>query len=85
MVREIVYFDLNSCVYELRYLLNTNGKMARFKIKNDRDVQYVLGEGDDIPKVYVTVQQSQHPSNVNQSVHIEPLHELNHQSFVQQE
>ena len=56
MVHEIICFDLNSCVYELRYLLNTNSKMARFKIKNDRDVQYVLGEWDGIPKVYVTVQ-----------------------------
>ena len=58
VVHEIVCFDLNSCVYELRYLLNTNNKMVRFKIKNDRDVQYVLGQGDGIPKVYVTVQQS---------------------------
>ena len=69
MVHEIICFDLNSCVYELRSSLNTNKKMARFKIKNDRDVQYVLGEGDGIPKVYVIIQQSQQPSNVNQSVY----------------
>ena len=56
MVHEIVCFDLNSCVYELRSLLNTNSKMTRFKIKNDRDVQYVLGERDDILKIYVIVQ-----------------------------
>ena len=45
MVHEIVYVDPNICVYEIRSLLNTNDKIARFKIKNDRDVQYVLGEG----------------------------------------
>ena len=59
MVHEIICADLNSCVYELRSLLNTNCKIARFKIKNDKDIQNVLGEGDEISKVYVTVQHSQ--------------------------
>ena len=59
MVHEIVCVDLNSCVYGLWSLLNTNDKIARFKIKNDRDIQYALGERDKIPKVYVTVQHSQ--------------------------
>ena len=58
MVNEIVYTDLNSCVYELRTLLNTNGKMVRFKRMNDRDVQYVLGDGDKISEVYITIQHS---------------------------
>ena len=58
MVNEIVYTDLNSCVYELRTLLNTNGKMVRFKRMNDRDVQYVLGDGDRISEVYITIQHS---------------------------
>ena len=83
MVHEIVCVDLNSCVYELRSLLNTNSKIARFKIKNDRDLQYVLEEINGILKVYVTVQHSQQSSSVNQSVHAQLLHEPNHQSFVQ--
>ena len=70
IVHEIVCVDLNSCVYELRSLLNINDKIARFKIKNDRDVQYVLGERDGIPEVYVTIQHSQQSSNVNQLVHV---------------
>ena len=35
---EIICVDLNSCVYVLRYLLNTNDKIVRFKIKNDREI-----------------------------------------------
>ena len=83
MMQEITCVDLISFVYELRSLLNKNDKIARFKIKNDRDVQYVLGEINGILKVYVTVQHSQQSSNVNQSVHAQFLHEPNHQSFVQ--
>ena len=59
MVYEIVCTDLNSFVYEIRSLLNTNGKIARFKIKNDRNVQYMLGEESEISKVYVIIQHSQ--------------------------
>ena len=58
MVHEIIFVDLNSCVYELRSLFNTNIKITRFKIKNARDAQYVLGKRVGIPKVYVTVQHS---------------------------
>ena len=58
LVNEIVYADLNSYVYELITLLNTNSKVARFKIKNDIDVQYALGDADRISKVYVTIQHS---------------------------
>ena len=58
MVNEIVYTDLNNYVYELRTLLNTNGKMVRFKRMNDKDVQYVLGDDDRILEVYVTIQHS---------------------------
>ena len=85
IVHEIVYVDLNNCVYEIRTLFNTNGKIVRFKIKNDRDVQYVWRVRERIPKVYIIVQHSQQPSNVNESIHAQPLHEPNHQSFVQQE
>ena len=59
MVHEIVCAGLNNCVHELKILFITNGKMARFKIKNDKDLQYMLGEKDGIPKVYITVQRSQ--------------------------
>ena len=38
MVHEIVYVDPNRCVYELRFLLNTNRNIARLKIKNNKDV-----------------------------------------------
>ena len=55
MMHEIFCIDPNSYVYKLRFLLNTNNKITRFKIKNHGDVQYVLGEGNRIPKVYVTI------------------------------
>ena len=58
MVHEIICVCFNSCVYELRSLFNTNDKVARFKIKNDRNIQYVLGEEDRILEVYVTIQHS---------------------------
>ena len=38
LVHEIVCANLNSCVYEIKSLLNTKGKIARFKIKNDKDI-----------------------------------------------
>ena len=38
MVYEIVCGDVTSCFYELRTLFNSNGKMTRFKIKNNKDV-----------------------------------------------
>ena len=63
-------------------MLNTADKIVRFKIKNDRDVQYVLGEVVGILEVYVIVQHSQQPSNINQSGHAQSLVEPNHQTFV---
>ena len=66
MVHEIVCDDFSSCVYELKSLLNTNGKIAKFKIKNDTNVQYMLEEGDEILEIYVIIQHFQQPSNVNQ-------------------
>ena len=59
--------------------------MTRFKTKNDKDIQYVLGEDDGILKVYVIVQHSQQSLNVNQLVHAQSLYESNYQSFIQQE
>ena len=37
LVHEIVGAYPGSCVYDIRSLLNTHSKMARFKIQNDRD------------------------------------------------
>ena len=37
LVHEIIHANSNSFVYDLRNLLNTYGKMARFKIQNDSD------------------------------------------------
>ena len=42
-VHEIVCADRNSFVYEMKSLSNTIEKIARFKIKNDRDIQFALG------------------------------------------
>ena len=41
-VHEIVEADRNSFVYEMRYLLNASGKTVKFKIKNDKDVQFAI-------------------------------------------
>ena len=59
MVHGIIYVDLNSFVYVMTTLCNTGSKIARFKINNDRDVQYALGKAVDKPKVYVTILPSQ--------------------------
>ena len=61
-VHEIVGADHNSFVYEMKSLLNTSGKIVRFKIKNDRDVQFALGGADGISEVNVTVQPCQQSS-----------------------
>ena len=58
MVYEIVCVDPSKGIYELRYLLNTNDKIIGFKIKNNRDVQYMLREESEILKVFMTVQHS---------------------------
>ena len=59
MVHEIVCSNLSKYVYELRSLLNINGKIIRFKIKNDRDLQYVLRERNEILELYMTIQHSE--------------------------
>ena len=81
MMHEIVGVDPNSRVYDLRSLLNIQGKMARFTIKKDKDLHYVLRIGNEISEVYVTVEHSQ--QQVNQSINEKHLHEPNDQSFVQ--
>ena len=45
----------------MKYLLNTAEKIAKFKIKNYRDVQFALG-AVGILEVYVTIQLCQEPS-----------------------
>ena len=42
-VYEMVEADHNSFVYEIKFLLNASGKTFKFKIKNDRDVQFAIG------------------------------------------
>ena len=59
MMHEIVGVDPNSRVYDLRSLLNIQGKMARFTIKKDKDLHYVWRIGNEISEVYVTVEHSQ--------------------------
>ena len=61
-VHEMVEADRNSFVYEMRSLLNTFGKIIKFKIKNDRDVQFAIEKTNGILKVYVTVKSSQQSS-----------------------
>ena len=58
---EIVGCDPNRFIYELRSLFNTNGKMVKLNIKNDRDLHYVLVKANVNPsEIYVNVQQFQH-------------------------
>ena len=40
-------------------LCNIGFRIARFKIKNDKDVQFILGQAVDKPELYVTVLHSQ--------------------------
>ena len=55
-VHEIVNCDPNRFVYELRYLLNIDGKVVRLNIKTDRDLHYVLIEASvNPPNIYVSV------------------------------
>ena len=84
-VHEIVKADRNSFVYEMRYLLNAFGKTIKFKIKNDKNVQFAIEKANGIPEVYVIIklcqQSSQQPS---QSLY-EPIHQMldRQDSFVQ--
>ena len=54
-VHGIVCADLNNFVYVMTALCNTGSKIARFKINNDRNVQFVLGQTIDKLEVYVKV------------------------------
>ena len=62
MVDEIVRTYPNSFVYDLKSFLNVHGKMIRFKIQNDRNLQYVLRVGYKDFEVYATVEH--HPNNM---------------------
>ena len=79
LVHGIVCADPNSCVYDLRSLFSTHGKVVRFKIQDDRDLQYVLRVGDMDFEVYVTIEHNPQ-QHVNQSVNAKSNL---HQSFVQ--
>ena len=65
-VHELVEADRNIFVYKMRFLLNASEKTVKFKIKNDRDVQFTIEKANGIPKVYVIIkscqQSSQQPS-----------------------
>ena len=60
-VHGIICVDLNSFVYVMAALCNIGSRIARFKINNDRDVQFVLGKAINKLKVYVIVLPSQQP------------------------
>ena len=56
LVHKIVRVDPNCFVYDIRSLYNTYGKIVRFKIESDRDLQFVLKVENIIDEVYVTVE-----------------------------
>ena len=58
-VHGIVCVDPNIFVYIMTVLCNIGSRIARFKINNDRDVQFVLGQTVDKLEVYVIVLLSQ--------------------------
>ena len=62
MVHGIIDADRNSFVHEIRFLLNASGKTVKLKIKNDRDIQFVIEKANGILEVYVTVKPSQQSS-----------------------
>ena len=62
MVHEMVKADHNNFIYEMRSLLNASKKTIKFKIKNDRDVQFAIKKANGILEVYVTVKTSQQSS-----------------------
>ena len=55
-MHEFVRVDPNSFVYNLISLLNIRNKMARFKIQDDINSQYVLKVENEDSKVYVDVE-----------------------------
>ena len=74
-LHEMVEVDRNSFLYEMRSLLNASGKSVKFKIKNDRDVQFVIKKVNGILEVYVTVKSSQQSSEQSSQQLSQPLHE----------
>ena len=54
-VHEMVETDCNIFVYEIRSLLNTSRNIVKFKIKNDRDVQFAIEKANGVPKVYMII------------------------------
>ena len=77
----MVEADRNSFVYEMRSLLNAFGKTVKFKIKNDRDVQFAIEKANGTSKVYVTIKPYQQSSQQS----FQPLHESIHQMLGQQD
>ena len=69
LVYEIVHIDPNRFVYDFRSLLNTHGKMARFKIQNDNDLQYVLRVGNEDYEVYWLLNTTPNNMWINQLTH----------------
>ena len=81
MVHEMTEADRNSFVYEMRSLLNAFRKTVKFKIKNDKDVQFTIEKANGILEVYMTVKPSQ--QSFEQSS--QPLHESIHQMLGHQD
>ena len=75
----MVKADRNSFVYEMRSLLNASKKSVKFKIKNDKDVQFAREKINGILEVYVTVKPFQQSSEQSSQQLSQPLHELIHQ------
>ena len=61
-IHGIICANSNSFVYDLRSLLNTHRKIARFMIQNDRDLQYVLRVRHGDSEIYVTIER--HPNSM---------------------
>ena len=45
---KIVRADPNCFVYDIRSLYNTHGKIVRFKIENDKDLQFMFKVGNTL-------------------------------------
>ena len=56
LVHKTVRADLNYFVYDIRTLYNTHGRNVRFKIKSDRDLQFVLKVRNTVNELFVTVE-----------------------------
>ncbi|KAK3218690.1 hypothetical protein Dsin_012660 [Dipteronia sinensis] len=54
-VEDIVTFDSSTFNIELRAIMNTSGRRTIVRIKNDRDVSFLMQEERVIPEAYVTI------------------------------